>query len=172
MNISLNIAACVISVVGATLAAAAPSAAATDRPPQSATPYSQTSIVPSQLVSRGGIKLFEGKPYTGVVLDRFADGSKKMRYSLRDGKVDGVWVEWYQNGPIRFYSEWRDGRGDGPFVYFHETGEVSERVRAIGDVWDGISEGWDRDGAKMFESLYRDGKPVTKRRYDAADMIP
>ncbi len=124
------------------------------------------------MVSRNGIKLFEGKPYTGVVLDRFADGSKKARFSLRAGKTDGVWIEWYQSGPIRFYSEWRNGLGDGPFVYFHETGEVSERVRAIGDIWDGVSEGWDRDGKKLFESLYSQGKAVTKRRYDSTGAAP
>jgi antitoxin component YwqK of YwqJK toxin-antitoxin module len=172
MNILLSISASVILAIGAHSHAAMPAAIATNAPIQSATPYSPTPVTPSQLVTRDGVRLFEGLPYTGIVFDRFADGSKRARYSLRQGKVEGVWIEWYQNGAIRFYSEWRDGRGDGPFVYFHETGEVSERVRAIGDVWDGISEGWDRNGEKLFESLYREGKPVTKRRYDPAGTAP
>jgi hypothetical protein len=168
----ITVSATILLVADCVSAAAAPSAERLAATAQTATPYTQTSIAPSQLVKRDGIQLLDSKPYTGVVLDRFADGSKKARYSLQQGKVEGVWIEWYQNGPVRFYSEWRNGRGDGPFVYFHKTGEVSERVRAIGDVWDGVSEGWDESGNKLFELTYQNGKPVTKRLYDTDSKAP
>ena len=154
----------------AALLALATSAMAGDPSPESASHDVQPQAVVklSELQKTDDAFLLNGTLFTGSVVDYYPDGTRKARFQVLDGKIDGAWAECHPDGAIRFYSEWRGGRGDGPFVYFHETGEVSERVRAVSDVWDGVSEGWDRNGNKVFETVLRSGKSVTKRRFDGS----
>lgn len=129
------------------------------------TPYSKTVATSSDFEYYDGLKTIDGIPYTGVVLDLYPDGSKKSRYSLKDGKAQGIWLDWHSDGAISYYGEWRDGRGNGPFIYFHPNGEVRERTAADEDTWTGPSEGWNADGTKAFERLFHDGVKTSEFLY-------
>lgn len=127
------------------------------------------AVVPlSQLQKKGDLHRLKDTPFTGTVVDNYPDGARKARFQMLDGKADGAWAEWYPDGAIRFYSEWRAGKGEGPFLYFHPNGEISERVTAQADIWDGIAEGWHPDGRKAFERVYQAGKAISDRRFLAS----
>jgi len=99
-----------------------------------------------------------GEPFTGIVEARHDNGRMAMRRSTVEGYVQGVWIEWYPTGTVRFYSEWRGGKGDGLWLYFHETGEISERVMVTRDVFHGPVEGWTKDGDKAFSGIMDNGE--------------
>lgn len=96
-------------------------------------------------------------PYSGRVEDYYPSGQIKSRRVLLDGKVEGVWTEWHENGRISFYSEWRNGLGHGTWLYFHENGELSQRAFAQNDIWMGVTEGWSETGEKNYQALHRQG---------------
>lgn len=93
-----------------------------------------------------------GEPATGLVEAVHPSGAKKARFTLVDGRAEGVWIEWYEGGAVRYVGEWRGGRGHGLWLYFHPSGEISERVRVRDDVFEGPAEGWTREGRKAFEA--------------------
>ncbi len=129
---------------------------------------SASAVSLSQLQREGDLYLLNGVPFTGTVIDMWPDGARKARFQVVDGKANGAWAEWYRDGAIRFYSEWRAGKGEGPFVYFHPNGEISERVTARADIWDGLAEGWHPDGRKAFERVYQAGTALSDRRFAAS----
>lgn len=123
-------------------------------------------VVRSQdLVERDGRKTLSGVPFTGTVLERYPDGSRKTRYNLVEGRAQGAWAEWHPDGAIRFYSEWDDGKGDGPFVYFHPNGEISSRGTARTNIWVGVTEGWHPNGQKAIEQVLQSGEIISDRRF-------
>lgn len=101
-----------------------------------------------------------GEPATGQVEAFHPNGRRKARFALVDGRATGLWIEWAENGQVRYLGEWVDGAGTGTWYYFHETGEVAERVHVRDDVYVGLAEGWTEDGRKAFEAINRDGERV------------
>ena len=113
-----------------------------------------------------------GQPFTGVVVDAYPSGAKKLRRSVVGGRAEGLWVEWYESGVPRYLAAWRDGKGDGVWTYFHETGEVRERATVVADVYDGPVEGWHANGRKAFEGAYLgNAKDGTFRYWDEAGRL-
>ena len=99
-----------------------------------------------------------GQPFTGVVEDRYPSGAPRLRRSVVDGRPEGLWVEWYETGVVRYLATWSGGRGDGVWTYFHPNGEVRERASVVADVWDGPVEGWHANGRKAFEGTHDGGQ--------------
>jgi antitoxin component YwqK of YwqJK toxin-antitoxin module len=106
-----------------------------------------------------------GTPFTGIVVDRYDSGAKRMRRAVVEGLPEGLWMEWHQSGVPRYMATWARGRGEGIWTYFHETGQIRERVRVAGDVFEGPVEGWYANGQKAFEGHNRSNQKDGRWRY-------
>ena len=146
-------------LIAALLAAAAPACAPNPAAPSVAlttglTPRLETVYDRAALEERDQVFHVRGtgEPATGTVEAVYPSGAKKARFALVEGRAEGVWIEWYETGAVRYVGEWRDGRGHGLWLNFHPSGEISERVRVREDVFDGPAEGWTPEGRKAFEA--------------------
>lgn len=92
-----------------------------------------------------------------LVEERHPNGVLAKRYRKLDGKAEGVWLEWFDTGGLRFFSEWKDGKGDGVWLYFHPNGQLRYRAWVIADIWDGPTEGWHPNGAMEFSGRMAGG---------------
>lgn len=65
----------------------------------------------NQLLDRDGLKyeLDSGKPFTGVAMEHWPNGQKKVRVKYREGRLQGKLEGWYQNGQKMIEGEYRDG---------------------------------------------------------------
>ena len=86
----------------------------------------------------------------------------KIQESFKDGKRDGPWVEYRDNGRIKEKGTYKDGMKDGPWVTYHDNGQLWFK----GTVKDGKPDGpwinYNKDGT-VHESLtgtYKDGVKV------------
>ena len=43
-----------------------------------------------------------------------------------DGKEDGLYTGWYENGQKRLEGTYKDGEKDGKWIYYNEDGTVKE----------------------------------------------
>lgn len=102
---------------------------------------------------------------TGIIESFHENGAKASRKSVVDGFVQGVWMEWYDDGRPRFYGEWKDSKAEGLLIYFSPNGEISERSFAYGDLYSGPSEGWTKDGAKAYEAILKDNERISYTDY-------
>ena len=46
----------------------------------------------------GEITLLKGKPFTGVCVDYYKNGQKASEVHYKDGREEGLWTEWSEDG--------------------------------------------------------------------------
>jgi len=72
------------------------------------------------LVLRGDthFKKLTGIPFTG-------DVTGKRKGKLKDGKKEGRWVTYHDNGQIASEGAYEDGKREGPWTYYNRDGTVN-----------------------------------------------
>ena len=68
-------------------------------------------------------------PYTGMVVEKFADGSPRAEASFLKGRKDGMERFWYENGRLKEESHWFDGMAEGVMKTWNEDGILQRIVR-------------------------------------------
>ena len=86
----------------------------------------------------------DGQPYSGPVFGE--NMGKRMTGSLRDGKWDGPFESYHDNGQLRRKGTYKDGVEDGPVEEYYDSGQLYEK-------------GAYKDGGKCGE--WFEGKTVT-----------
>ena len=71
----------------------------------------------------------ERVPYTGMVVEKYADGSPRAEASFLKGRKDGMERFWFSNGQIKEESHWFDGLANGLMTHWTETGEIKRVLR-------------------------------------------
>ena len=76
------------------------------------------SLTLDDLVERDGLyyKKFTETPFTGEVT---GDGQG----SIRNGKIEGVFVTYHENGQLKSKGNYTDGKREGEWVTYHENGQ-------------------------------------------------
>jgi len=82
------------------------------------------------------------KPYSGPV---FGYGETKYEGTLKDGKFDGKWTTWHENGQKESEGNYKTGKKDGKWTWWYFSGSKrSEETYKDGELirttW------WDEDG--------------------------
>lgn len=65
-----------------------------------------------------------GKPFTGVAIERYPNGSKGSEISYRDGIEDGLSSSWYPNGMKESETMYTAGRVNGVHREWYENGQL------------------------------------------------
>ena len=84
------------------------------------------------LVERNGLyyEKFTVVPFSGKIDEGLERGS------FRDGKREGLWFSFYDNGQLEWEGTYKDGKKDGPWVYYNKDGTVYENL--TGTYKDGV----------------------------------
>ena len=105
------------------------------------------------LVEREGTyyKKFTDVPFTGQV-------EGKRQGSFKNGKHEGTWVRYWDNGQLMFKGDYKNGEAEGSHERYYDNGQV----KAKGDYKNGKEEGplvsyWD-NGQLRSKGDYKDGK--------------
>ena len=67
----------------------------------------------------------DGQPYSGPVFGE--NMGKRMTGSLRDGKWDGPFESYHNNGQLRRRGTYMDGVEDGPVEEYYDNGQLYEK---------------------------------------------
>jgi antitoxin component YwqK of YwqJK toxin-antitoxin module len=78
-----------------------------------------------ELELREGIWYLKGQdtPYTGKIFAKYSNGKMWREWNYKNGKVDGLQVEWHQNGKKWNEVNYKDGKRDGLWVQWHKNGQ-------------------------------------------------
>ena len=104
---------------------------------------------------------FSDKPITGKVYGYFGEGKhyKKVYIGYIDnGKREGKWNIWYDNGKKKSETTYKDGKGDGLSTDWYENGQKSYEFTFKDGQPDGLWTGWSPDGKEISEFIYKDGQ--------------
>jgi len=85
-------------------------------------------------------------------------GKKRFEYNFKDGKQDGLSVEWNENGQKNLELTFKVGKEDGRYTLWYDNGQkLSEHLFNDG-ILDGLYTLWYDNGQKKQEGTYKDGK--------------
>lgn len=64
-------------------------------------------------------------PFSGKVRGSYVDGKKRFEVSYLNGREEGPYVIWYQNGGLMHQAVYRKGRYDGVSYWWNEKGQIA-----------------------------------------------
>ena len=97
------------------------------------------------------------KDYTGIAF-KCKDGKVLLLYNYKEGKRDGLWRSWHENGQLRTEKNYKDGKGDGLSMRWYENGQLQREYNYKDGKRDGLWRGWYANGQLEREKNYKDGK--------------
>ena len=84
----------------------------------------------------------------------------------KDGKSDGLYTEWYENGQKDEERTYKDGKLDGKWTYWYENGQKSQDGTWKDGEDDGLWTSWYENGQKMEEGTRKDGEKISEECWD------
>ena len=96
--------------------------------------------------------------YTGIISERYANGAPSLLKTLLDGKANGLWLEWFPNGVLRYRAYWKNDLGHGKWEYFYPNGNLKNESFYIDDVAQGIYRSYFENGQLEYDGTYLDGR--------------
>ena len=103
------------------------------------------------------IKKFSDEIVNGKVFQMGGD-MKVPLGKMKDGKKEGKWMVWYDNGTKQREQNYKDGKGNGLSILWYENGQkMLEGTKKDGKE-DGKWTVWDENGHKNEEIIFKDGK--------------
>ena len=140
-----------------------------------------------QLERRDGLMYFEGKPFTGVAVEKWPNGQKRLEVTFKDGKEHDLTTLWYDNGQKNMEGTAKDGvpvavtvwkpngekcpdtnfvNGNGIICYYHDNGQKKEETTFRDGKRDGLRTKWHENGQKKEESVYQNRKRISSKYWD------
>ena len=116
-------------------------------------------------------KKFSDEIVNGRVFQMYGD-MKVSLGKMKNGKKDGKWTLWHDNGQKIEEGIYKDGKQDGLWTYYHKNGNIYGKGNFLsgdgGNVSevsgiprngrDGIWKFYYEEGQKDYEGAYKDGK--------------
>ena len=106
----------------------------------------------------GEVYFYKGTPYTGLVLKTHPNKKKAESYSLKKGKINGVWQSWDEEGDLVGQAEYRNGKIHGKFLQLRKSGAYEFEVNYVNGVENGAFRRWFDDGKLWVIENYQAGK--------------
>ncbi len=101
------------------------------------------------------------KPFSGYAKDAYENEQIKYLFQFKDGKLDGLYFEWYKNGQKWMEKNYKDGLLDGPLTWWYENGQKWMEANYKDGKEDGLETHWYENGQKKCESNWKDGKVMS-----------
>ena len=101
------------------------------------------SVNETSLIEKNGVYYTKDKQlYSGQVSSLYENGSIKSEWTLKNGRLDGLYNLWYKSGKKWFQKNYKDGELDGLSIF------------------------WDREEFLDTEKTYKNGELILQRCFD------
>ncbi|MDD3875604.1 MAG: toxin-antitoxin system YwqK family antitoxin [Bacteroidales bacterium] len=100
------------------------------------------------------------------------NGDKKLEYSLKSGKKNGIEYGWFQNNRLQCQFEYKDGLLNGKAVTWYYNGNKESEEFYINNKLNGISTFWSETGILSIQKEYKNGilDGIFKEWYDNGQL--
>ena len=100
-------------------------------------------------------KKFTSEPFTGNVVGR-------EQGKMIDGKREGVWVRYYDNGQLKHKTTYKNGKINGKYVSYRKTGELWNEGTMIMNKQEGVWKSFKIDGSyfKPYSGIFKNGNKI------------
>ena len=87
----------------------------------------------------------------------YENGQKLLESHWKDGKEEGKWTGWHENGQKAAESYFREAKLDGKATSWHKNGQKAEVAHYTSGKEDGKFTDWYENGQKSWERTIKDG---------------
>ena len=114
------------------------------------------SITMDDLVERNELyyKKFTDNPFTGEI-------SGIENGSFKNGKMNGEWLRYYENGQLNEKVNFKDGKRDGLSETYFENGQLKDKGNYKDGKEEGLWEYFNKDGSLEKTETFKDGKLIS-----------
>ena len=110
----------------------------------------------------------ESEPYRGWVKEMYDDSEQVKRLAqCRDGRSNGLFMGWHENGQKAFEATMEDGELEGLVVVWHENGKKVAEGTAQDNLPQGLFTYWDANGTKIAEIACEEGEFISARLWNS-----
>jgi len=94
------------------------------------TSFSQRKINYDKLQPREGVMyaIGDNEPYSGKCFTQYNNEQLGMGGTYLNGKMDGEWVWWYENGNKKRYTQYKNGIKNGKSIYWYKNGVKKSEI--------------------------------------------
>ena len=120
--------------------------------------FSQQEYNVDHIMEQDGIyyKKFSDEIVNGKVYEMRGD-MKVSLGKMKDGKKDGKWIEWYNNGRKKEDGNWKNGKKYGLWTTYMEDGWKLNEIKYTDD--DNYEyKNYNKDGSLNYSGVHKDGK--------------
>jgi antitoxin component YwqK of YwqJK toxin-antitoxin module len=103
------------------------------------------------------VELVNGK-FDGKFIRWWENGQKHQEKNYKDGILDGKSSAWWSGGTIYNEGNYKDGKRDGKQTDWYENGQIKFEVNYIEDITDGRVAFWTENGQIRVDENFKDGK--------------
>jgi antitoxin component YwqK of YwqJK toxin-antitoxin module len=110
---------------------------------------------------------FKDGKQDGLYLGWHENGQKSAELIFKNGKPDGLATEWHENGQKGAEATYKYDKMYGLSTAWHENGQKSAEVTFKGGKPDGRALGWHENGQKEREETFRYGKELSAKYWNS-----
>lgn len=96
--------------------------------------------------------------YTGIVEIKDSIGNKQITGYLKEGKFEGKWNAFYQNGLLKYERNYLNNKFHGVIKEYYSNGQLASVGSYINGERNGLHKKWYKNGELKAEIYYIDGK--------------
>ena len=122
--------------------------------------FSET-VNSENLVVRNGLayKKFSSEPYSGSV-----NGTDEYGYivkgNYKDGKEEGIWEFYYDNGQIYSKTTYKNGRLNGDYEEYLSNGQLERKLTYKNGKLDGVWLEYYENGKLNYKIIFKNGERI------------
>lgn len=88
----------------------------------------------------------------------FSNGEKDKEYVIKDGKKNGLYQSWHENGELAVIGNYKNDKAEGEFKKYYESGELYSKSNYKNGEAEGEFRWYYEDGSLKQKSKYLNDK--------------
>jgi len=107
-------------------------------------------------------KIVDGQPVKEGLFTLYSTtGSKMIEGEYHDGKQEGEWKTWYENGQRSAIDHFRDGVQDGAHLSWYDNGQPAAQGTYVKGKREGTWKRWDPNGFRNWDEVYKNDRKIS-----------
>jgi antitoxin component YwqK of YwqJK toxin-antitoxin module len=115
-------------------------------------------------------QLYEGNlkngKQDGVWKLYYENGQVKQEQNFKDGEADGLWKDFYENGKLMREANYKNGEDNGLHRSWLENGKLNSEENYKDDLFDGLQKYYYPNGRLQIEQNWEDGIYINSKCWD------
>jgi antitoxin component YwqK of YwqJK toxin-antitoxin module len=114
----------------------------------------------------------EAEPFRGEILDFYPSGKRLSLTPVKNGKVEGWSIGWFENGKVEVKEFFKAGGSDGTRTRWYPNGQIRSVAPIRHGVIEGLFQEWHENGKLQREVMMKNGKPHGRADSWTSDGTP